>query len=105
MSRAELAERAQMAAGHLTHLENGNRLTGKFDTVARIADVLGLSLDEIAVRCGWRKTPMTADRSLSKRAADALARVDQGLAELSQLVHREAADIVKRTAVAKPKKS
>ncbi|WMX44263.1 helix-turn-helix transcriptional regulator [Streptomyces roseicoloratus] len=50
-SMAEIAAAAGLSAETLRKIETGRAPTPAFFTVAALADVLGLSLDELVTRC------------------------------------------------------
>ena len=53
LSQAELAAAAGLAANHVARLERGEKAFPRFDTIAKLAGELGLSLDTIAHECGF----------------------------------------------------
>lgn len=54
LSVQALAKKSGMDAAHIQRLESGARSTPRFETVARLADALDVSLDEIAIETGLR---------------------------------------------------
>lgn len=56
LSQSAVAKRAGLAASVLSNIESGKRTSLRFETVARIAQSLGISLDTIAHECGFRFT-------------------------------------------------
>lgn len=52
LSQASVARAASIAAAQVSQIEMGHRVDPQFSTVARIAAVVGLSLDQIAAECG-----------------------------------------------------
>lgn len=76
MSQADLARRAQLTASHLARVEAGEKIHLHFETVARLAEVLKLSMDDISSACGYRVTRLPPT---SGAAAVALAEVLRGL--------------------------
>jgi transcriptional regulator with XRE-family HTH domain len=54
LSQSAVARSAEIDASILSNIESGKRTDLRFDTVARIAEVLGISLDTIAHDCGYR---------------------------------------------------
>jgi transcriptional regulator with XRE-family HTH domain len=57
LTQAALANDVGIAANHLNRLESGEKSMPRFDTLARLAARLGLSLDLIAANCGYRSSP------------------------------------------------
>jgi transcriptional regulator with XRE-family HTH domain len=55
-TQSQLAKRVGLAPNHVLRLESGQKINPRFETVARIAAELGLSLDELAVAAGYRGT-------------------------------------------------
>jgi transcriptional regulator with XRE-family HTH domain len=53
LSQSAVARQAKIAASVLSNIEGGKRDDLRFETVARIAQVLGLSLDTVAHECGF----------------------------------------------------
>lgn len=47
LSQADLAQRAGIRQPHLSRLENGHHATASADTLTRLAQALGVSLDEV----------------------------------------------------------
>jgi transcriptional regulator with XRE-family HTH domain len=86
LSQAELAEGAGLAPNHVARLERGEKAFPRFDTVAKLARELGVSLDWIAAECGIgpevrREQGPTLRRVLSAVTA-AAARSDEAQSEL-----------------------
>jgi transcriptional regulator with XRE-family HTH domain len=54
LSQSAVARRAGLDASVLSNIESGNRESLRFETVAKLAEVLGVSLDAIAAECGFR---------------------------------------------------
>jgi transcriptional regulator with XRE-family HTH domain len=57
LTQAALANDVGIATNHLNRLETGEKTMPRFDTLARLAARLGLSLDLIAANCGYRTSP------------------------------------------------
>lgn len=53
LTQSELAARAGLAPNHVARLEASKKMSPRFDTVARLAAELGLSLDQISVDCAY----------------------------------------------------
>ena len=87
LSQAELAEAVGLAPNHVARLERGEKAFPRFDTIARLAGELGLSLDTIAAECGISGFSKGAGRGQSLRktlksvqiAADSLAEAHREL--------------------------
>lgn len=47
LSQAELAQRTGIRQPHLSRLENGRHATASVETLTRLAQALGVSLDEV----------------------------------------------------------
>lgn len=54
LTQSELARRVGIAPNHVTRLESEEKSNPRFETVARLAVELGLSLDDIAFSVGYR---------------------------------------------------
>jgi transcriptional regulator with XRE-family HTH domain len=89
LSLRAAAERAGMTAAQLSRVEAGKSASPEFITVARIAAVVDLSLDEVAVRSGAPghrrrdKAKRTTGPVMSRAVAD-LARITKTASSLSQ---------------------
>ena len=76
LSQHALAREVGLAASHIARLETGAKQMPRFDTIARLAIILGLSLDEIARDLGYdivpKSTPLNrADaRMIASRLGD-----------------------------------
>ena len=77
LSQHQLAEEAGLAGNHLQRLESGTKALPRFDTVARLAAALGLSLDDIAAELGYRGRPESAP--VDPERAQRLMRVLSGV--------------------------
>jgi transcriptional regulator with XRE-family HTH domain len=80
LSQQALAQEASIAATQVSRIESGQRLSPHFATIAKIADALDISLDEIAVACGLRSP--SAQASLTTRRHH-FARIKSDLSEIS----------------------
>ena len=76
LSQAELAQRVGLAPNHIARLESGEKGIPRFDTVARLAAQLGLSLEELSRACGYteRANVRTKERTAIAQAANDLAK-------------------------------
>ena len=54
LSQSAVARQAKIDASVLSNIEGGRRSNLRFETVARIAQVLGVSLDTLALECGYK---------------------------------------------------
>jgi transcriptional regulator with XRE-family HTH domain len=84
LSQTALADRVGLAANHIARLEGGAKVAPRFDTVARLAVALGLSLDDIARACGYRATASGstgADTTGIVRAVGQVHRLRQAMAD------------------------
>lgn len=52
LTQEAVARALELTKGQLSQIESGSRANPRFSTVARIAYVLGLSLDDVAAQCG-----------------------------------------------------
>jgi len=89
LSLRAAAERAGMAAAQLSRVEAGKSASPEFITVARIAAVVDLSLDEVAARSGApghrrRDKAKRTTRPVMSRAVADLARIMKTASSLSQ---------------------
>lgn len=77
LSQSELASRVGLAANHIARLESGEKGIPRFDTVARLAAELGLSLDDLSSACGYVVSTKLKpkDRTAIAQAANELAQV------------------------------
>lgn len=67
LSQHALAREVGIAANHLARIESGTKALPRFDTVARLAAALGLSLDDVAAELGY--VPTAVGRPLEPGAA------------------------------------
>jgi transcriptional regulator with XRE-family HTH domain len=72
LSQAELAANAGLAANHVARLERGEKAYPRFDTVAKLAAQLGVSLDWIAAECGLVTGPRRPPAPALRRVLTAL---------------------------------
>lgn len=82
LSQGVVAKRAGMGANHLSQVELGRSASPEFNTVARIAAALHLSLDEVAARSGapgFRKVT-----KLNKTTEEAVLRAFDDLAKIER---------------------
>jgi transcriptional regulator with XRE-family HTH domain len=93
LSQAQLAEDAGLASNHLARLERGEKVYPRFDTVAKLAAQLGVSLDWIASECGLANAKksndgpalrriLTAVTAASERGAQTQAELQEAASEL-----------------------
>lgn len=82
LTQAELARRVGLAPNHIARLESGEKSNPRFETVARIAAELGLSLDELSIASGFRGSPSTA-----KHAGTTVQAANELRTFLSKLEH------------------
>ena len=71
LSLSAVAKKAGMSDAMLSRIERGERRNPQFNTIARVAFVLGVSLDELASEAGlpvavYRRTPSTASADLRR---------------------------------------
>lgn len=85
ISQAGLARRIGISAAQLSQLESGERSDPRFTTILKIASGLGLSLDTIAVACGFPqfKRQSSGDRArkeaLLVKSADEVNAIERNL--------------------------
>lgn len=53
LTQTAVSKQLGLGAGQLSQIESGRTVSPEFATVARIAAVVGLSLDELASECGY----------------------------------------------------
>jgi len=93
LSQAELAKGAGLAANHVARIERGEKIYPRFDTVAKLAAQLGMSLDwlaaEIGITGGARRPPapalrrvLTAITAATRRTVESRAELDAAADEL-----------------------
>ena len=77
LTQSELAYRVGLAPNHIARLESGEKGVPRFDTVARLASQLGLSLDDLSWACGYTQATKVApkDRMAIAQCANELAKV------------------------------
>lgn len=73
VSLVSVARRAGISDAMLSRIERGERMSPHFTTVAKIALVLGVSLDEIAHEAG---IPVAVHRKTSSTAATEIRRAE-----------------------------
>ena len=93
LTQSGLAELCGLAPNYVARLEGGDKSHPRFETVAAIASALGLSLDELAVQCGYRRDSALSGSDAS--AALALVAPLEGLISRLDDVSSEAAAVVK----------
>lgn len=79
LTQSDLARRVGIAPNHLVRLESGEKVDPRWSTVVRLAAALGLSLDAIAVACGYR-----AQSHLCNASTAAAVKVSEELRGLIQ---------------------
>ncbi len=72
LTQSQLAKSAGLAANHLARLERGDKAYPRFDTVAKIAAQLGVSLDWLATECGLVSGPRRPPAAALRRVLTAL---------------------------------
>lgn len=77
LTQSELASRVGLAPNHIARLESGEKGVPRFDTVARLASQLGLSLDELSWACGYTEATRVGpkDRTAIAQCANELSKV------------------------------
>lgn len=75
LSQSALARAISGTQAQISRLEGGQREVTRFDTIARIAEVTGASLDHLAYECGYISKPSPARRSPSAGLTRALTRI------------------------------
>jgi transcriptional regulator with XRE-family HTH domain len=83
LSQAAVARRAGIHAAMLSRIERDERSDPYFSTIAKVAAVLGLSLDELAAEAGLP----SVRRARSATSAEAV-RLDEDLATVSRHLAR-----------------
>ena len=88
LTQAVLADRVGIAPNHLLRLETGEKSNPRFETIARLAAELGLSLDELSELCGYRHRTSAAprDRTILVKAAHDLAPLSDMLEDASKKI-------------------
>jgi len=56
LTQADLARASKIAQAQISQIERGRRLDPQFSTIARLAFVLGISLDDLAADVGLRSS-------------------------------------------------
>ncbi len=93
LSQHAVARRLGIATSQVSQVESGRRADPQFSTVARMAAIVNISLDEIAAQYGLaeyveRPRKSTAKASGATRAASLLLSVQRNAATLSKKVER-----------------
>lgn len=99
LSQKEAAEAAGIDQSYLSMIESGQRRNPGARIVARLAQMLDVSIDELAVRAGYLSNPRVAD-PLSQRAMRLFRRLPRWRQEdvLAQLeLYLERQDVQPRT--------
>lgn len=65
LTQAALGERVGLAPNHVARLEAGEKSNPRFETVGKLASELGLSLDEVAVACGYSRKAAIAPKDMA----------------------------------------
>jgi transcriptional regulator with XRE-family HTH domain len=65
LSQTELAQRCGMKQNHISRLESDDMVGTRFSTIARVAAVLGLSLDELSAKLGYAPSVSGRDRMVT----------------------------------------
>ena len=81
LTQSELAYRVGLAPNHVARLESGEKGVPRFDTVARLASQLGLSLDDLSRACGYTEATKVGskDRTAIAQCANELAKVREAV--------------------------
>lgn len=99
LTQGAVAKRAGISVAHLSQIEGGSSASPEFVTVARIAPVVGISLDQIASRCGLPghgPAPRAAGQmSALVKAVDTLSKLSELLAQASSATSAAAKDLGK----------
>lgn len=99
LTQSQLASRVGLAANHITRLENGEKGVPRFDTVARLAAELGLSLDELSKACGYAsisgirpkdRAALAEAANEITEAAEYLRSAGESLSDIVQSLQRQA---------------
>lgn len=90
LSQSAVARAAGVDASVLSNIEAGKRTGLRFDTVARLAQVIGVSLDTIALECGYR----FAEGTDESRGVD-IARLTDILSHIERLQSQAQEDVAK----------
>jgi transcriptional regulator with XRE-family HTH domain len=83
LSQAAVARRAGIHAAMLSRIERDERSDPYFSTIAKVAAVLGLSLDELAAEAG-----LPSVRRVRPAASAEAIRLDEDLATVSRHLSR-----------------
>ena len=107
LSQHQLAEEVGLAGNNLQRLESGTKALPRFDTVARLAAALGLSLDDFAAELGYqsRPGPIPVDPARAQRLTRALSGVQVALKALDTEVDTAMSVLKPGSARKRPKRN
>lgn len=96
LNQSELAERVGIAANHVSRIESSEKAAPRFETVAKIASELGLSLDEISAACGLRTktsigvslTAIADLREELRRFSSAISQIEEATKDATNAITR-----------------
>lgn len=90
LTQSALAARVEIAPNHLLRIETGERSNPRFETIAKLAAELGLSLDELAALSGYREATKAGprDRAAFAKAAEDLSPVADGLSKAADSLRK-----------------
>lgn len=88
LTQSALAKRVGIASNHLLRLETSEKSNPRFETIARLAAELGLSLDELSELCGYRQRTSAGprDRAVLTKAVQDLTPVADSLKKAAEVV-------------------
>jgi transcriptional regulator with XRE-family HTH domain len=90
LSQSEVAKKAGIAAAQLSQIESDNRPDPQFSTIIKIARVLDLSLDDLAMKVA--PGGISRKRQDSKRISQRLKKIVASVDELRSLLQTFAED-------------
>ena len=103
MTQAELASRVGLAANHVARIEKGEKSHPRFETVARIAAELGLSLDGLAAACGLKNRGTGGDTfAAGRKAALGLRRAQAQLEQVQKSLNQTAGELERAAGSSEP---
>lgn len=103
LTQTELAARVGLAPNHIARLESGEKGIPRFDTVARLAAELGLSLDELSWSCGYTETSKMRpkDRTAVAQTANELVKVLAAIKSAEKSLAKAVASLQRQAGVPK----
>ncbi|HTV74753.1 MAG TPA: helix-turn-helix transcriptional regulator [Candidatus Acidoferrales bacterium] len=104
LSQAAVGRRAGIEGSHVGRLESGVRTNPRWDVVARIAAGLGLSLDDLAARCGYDIPAKGSSEHIAAQVAEQIMVGQEHLQKVAVAQQKIAEIVGTRPRIRKPKR-